>query len=219
MSVQVIQTPKVTCPECGGRKGYAARRCMSCAIRSYRAPSEALDQVEVFWSKVDRSGGPDACWPWMGARDQDGYGLFRPPKATRRPTRRAHRFALELKLGRPLAPAMQARHAVCDNQPCCNPAHLLAGTGLDNSRDMVAHGRSLVGDRNPNVANVEGRPRGSRNGNAKLTEASVAAIKARLLAGEPSKRVAADFGVTNGCIWFIAKGRNWAHVQPAGLAA
>src|ERR1035437_6125251 len=124
MNVPMVQTPKVTCPDCGGRKGYTARRCLACAIKTYRAPSEALDPVEVFWSKVDRLGGPDACWPWMGARDQDGYGLFRPPKATRRPTQRAHRFALELKLGRPLAPGMQARHAVCDNPPCCNPAHL-----------------------------------------------------------------------------------------------
>ena len=214
----MVQTPKVTCPECGGRKGYGARRCMPCAIRSYRAPSEARDPVEVFWSKVDRSSGTDACWPWTGAHDPDGYGLFRAPKATRRPTRRAHREAYELAHGT-IPPGLHIRHVVCDNPPCCNPAHLLAGTGLDNSRDMVAHGRSLAGDRNPNVANVEGRPRGSRNGNAKLTEAGVAVIKARLLAGEPRARIAVDFGVTDGCIWFIQKGRNWAHVQPAGKAA
>ena len=84
---------------------------------------------------------------------------------------------------------------------------------------MVARGRSLTGDRNPNVVHVESRPRGSRNGWSKLTEAGVAIIKARLLAGESTQRVAADFGVTNGCIWFIQKGRNWTHVQPAGQAA
>src|SRR5262245_35045500 len=28
---------------------------------------------EKFWSLVDKSGGPDACWPWMGSKDK-GYG-------------------------------------------------------------------------------------------------------------------------------------------------
>ncbi len=216
MSGPISQTPKVTCPECGGRKGYGARRCMTCAIRSYRAPSEARDPVAVFWSRVDRSGEPGACWPWIGPRDRDGYGLFRAPKATGRPTRRAHREAYELARG-PIPDGHVIRHA-CDNPPCCNPAHLRTGTGLDNARDMVDRGRSLAGDRNPNVANVGGRPRGSRNGNSKLTEEGVAAIKGRLAAGEPHARIATDFGVTPGAIWFIAKGRNWTHVQPGGAA-
>jgi hypothetical protein len=61
-----------------------------------------------------------------------------------------------------------------------------------------------------------GGPRGSRNGHAKLTEEGVAAGEGRLLNGEPSGPLAAEFGVTNGCIWFIAKGINWTHVQPGG---
>src|SRR5438874_974236 len=27
-----------------------------------------------FWSKVDKSGGPDACWPWTGCINAWGYG-------------------------------------------------------------------------------------------------------------------------------------------------
>src|SRR5689334_7900007 len=54
---------------------------------------DSLSQDE-FWSRVDRSGGPTACWPWMGPRTKDGYGRFR--------GRYAHRIALEAALGRRL---------------------------------------------------------------------------------------------------------------------
>jgi hypothetical protein len=95
----------------------------------------------------------------------------------------------------------------------------MPGTGAENMRQMVERGRSLKGDRNPNVLHPETRPRGSRNGWSKLTEEAVAQIKRRLLDGEPTQALAADFGVTNGAIWFIAKGRNWTHVQPAKAGA
>jgi hypothetical protein len=29
-----------------------------------------------FWAKVDKSGGDDACWPWMGST-RSGYGKFK----------------------------------------------------------------------------------------------------------------------------------------------
>jgi hypothetical protein len=35
----------------------------------------SAETVERFWSRVDRSGGPDACWPWVGnSRYTSGYG-------------------------------------------------------------------------------------------------------------------------------------------------
>ena len=43
-----------------------------------------------FWAKVDRSGGPDACWPWLG-RLYGGYGSFGGVGA--------HRVAYELLRG------------------------------------------------------------------------------------------------------------------------
>jgi hypothetical protein len=53
---------------------------------------------ERFWSKVDKSGGPAACWPWTAARSRGNYGDYGAFAVDRR-TRRAHRVAYELTHG------------------------------------------------------------------------------------------------------------------------
>lgn len=95
-----------------------------------------LSPDERFDAKVDASGGPDTCWPWMGSTNADGYGTFNVGGRVMG----SHRYALERALGRPLAPGMVTRHA-CDNPPCCNPDHLSEGTVAQNSADMVERGR------------------------------------------------------------------------------
>lgn len=98
--------------------------------------------VECFWRKVDRSGGPDACWPWTGTLvSGKGYGGSH---QTDGGPRYAHRRALELTIGRPLTRSEFACHH-CDNPPCCNPAHLFLGSALDNARDRDAKGRGIRG--------------------------------------------------------------------------
>jgi hypothetical protein len=91
--------------------------------------------TDRFWSKVDRSGGPDACWPWMAYRNRDGYGSFRVDDHTES----AHRVAWVEENG-PVPEGMDVLHH-CDNPPCCNPRHLFLGTAADNARDSVAKGR------------------------------------------------------------------------------
>ena len=100
--------------------------------RLYRATPE-----QRFWQYVDKSAGPDACWPWTASRNRKGYGQLWTPDAGMVP---AHRFSLQLKLSRPVGAEMFACH-MCDNPPCVNPAHLYEGTCLDNARDMVDRGR------------------------------------------------------------------------------
>lgn len=65
------------------------------------------------------------CWPWMGARNAEGYGVIRADKQPdgRQPLILAHRAALALALGRPILRGMDAAHA-CDVTYCVRPSHL-----------------------------------------------------------------------------------------------
>lgn len=93
-----------------------------------------MTDLDRFWTLVDQTGGPDACWPWIGsARNEKGYGGFR---AGGRWVV-AHRWLLGALRGRPLQwPAEVACHH-CDNPPCCNPAHLYVGTHSQNTVDAI----------------------------------------------------------------------------------
>lgn len=88
---------------------------------------------ETFWRRVRQDA--DRCWEFMGALTAAGYGLV----GYQGRLVYAHRLAYELAVG-PIPDGLRILHT-CDNPPCCNPAHLRAGTAADNSRDMVAKGR------------------------------------------------------------------------------
>lgn len=98
---------------------------------------------ERFWSHVDRSGGPDACWPWVvGAAFKRGYGMFR--IGWKKPLIQASRFAYQLTHGGELVTEQFVMHS-CDNPPCCNPAHLSLGNAAENNADMWRKGRGSMG--------------------------------------------------------------------------
>src|SRR5688500_7656308 len=94
--------------------------------------------IQRFWAKVDRSGGPDACWPWIGARNDSGYGSLKVPTPTVRKAERAHRLAL-IFTGHDLPDDALACHR-CNNRICCNPAHLYVGDHRQNHRDAIDNG-------------------------------------------------------------------------------
>jgi len=54
---------------------------------------------------------------------------------------------------------------------------------------------------------------GENHNMAKLTEAQVLEIKAKLAAGEKQKSIAAEYHVSNATICLIANGKNWVHVN------
>ena len=146
-----------------------------------------------FWSKVDRSGGPNACWPWTALRKDTGYGRFRIDGRMYR----AHRLAFQLAHGE--IPAGYSVCHRCDNPPCCNPAHLFAAPQALNMRDSARKGRS----RNCPL-------KGAANPQAKLCEAQVTEIRARYQKGiYGCKRLAREFGVSYQQIHNIVTNRSW----------
>jgi hypothetical protein len=162
-------------------------------------PYDLEAELARFWALVDRSG---ECWLWLGSQvkaprsKSAGYGLF--VRGGRRGHVLAHKYALELKLGRSLGLGMKALHT-CDNPPCARPDHLFEGTQADNIADMVAKGRA------------RGAP-GESNASAKLTEADVVVIRA-LRDRETAVSIARRYGVSAGAVGHVLRGRNWQHVS------
>ena len=76
------------------------------------------------------------CWIWTGVwLHSGGYGeIWVGGKK-----KRAHRVSFETFV-RPLIDGEDVCHR-CDTPACINPAHLFAGSHLDNMRDMFAKGR------------------------------------------------------------------------------
>lgn len=69
----------------------------------------------------------NGCWEWTGARDDDGYGYFRPPDGK---IYRAHRVSYEICFG-PIPDGLCTDH-LCRNRSCVNPMHLEPVTWREN---------------------------------------------------------------------------------------
>jgi endogenous inhibitor of DNA gyrase (YacG/DUF329 family) len=197
------RVPRV-CEQCGnaftvepnqarqGRGRFCSKRCRDIA--------QTPPLAGRFWAKVDRSGGPDACWPWTAARFHFGHGAF----WLAGHQIHAHRIAWELTHG-PI-PEGDPDNPPCvlhdcpdgDNPACCNPAHLWLGTKGQNTKDMVAKGRHA---------------RGEQHAHSRFTAAQVRSIRTRYAAGSVSQRaLAREYRVSRPTIRSIVRRKSWRHV-------
>lgn len=151
-----------------------------------------------FWAKMDRSGGPDACWNWL-AFTNHGYGVFKVMLDGAWRGVAAHRFAYEVAFGAiPLG--SRHEHCVChrcDNRACVNPKHLFLGSQVENIQDRNAKARTARGMAMPH---------------RKLTPDLVKAIRGLHDGGVSHRRIAAQVGVGKSTVGDVLDGKKWAWV-------
>ena len=151
-------------------------------------PNHIISDASRFWGHVNIQAHND-CWEWLAGKLK-GYGVFSVGgKAVR-----AHRMALTLHLGYPLGTQV-VRHT-CDNRPCCNPAHLTAGTQKENIVDMMVKGRKAPTN-------------GTLNAMHTLTWDGVREIRNLVSKGSPYKPLQDRYGVGKSCISGIVNNNTW----------
>ena len=91
------------------------------------------------------------CREWQGVRSNVGYGFIgwsTPGRRSREPgyygQMTVHRVALMLKLGRDIAPGMNANHT-CHNKLCTEDSHLVEGTQRQKMKEMMRDGITMFG--------------------------------------------------------------------------
>lgn len=136
----------------------------------------------------------DECLIWPFSRTESGYGRVwigdQLCVASRVVCERAH--------GPPPSPKHEAAHS-CGNGHlgCINPHHLRWALPVENAVDKRMHGTD---------------PRGTRNGQAKLTEDGAKRILA-LKGAAPQEELARQFGVSRQTISAIHRRENWAWLE------
>lgn len=108
--------------------------------------NELLDK---FLRLVDRTGGMDNHWPWMGARQKTGaesrsYGDFWPDRQDKKTRCKAHHMMWKSIGGPPIPIGIEILHT-CDRGWCVNPTHLRMGTHYANVIDGVFKKRHGIG--------------------------------------------------------------------------
>lgn len=146
-----------------------------------------------FWRRVDRTGGPAACWSWHGSKLPSGRGQVHLRwEGTKSIRRNAPVIAWELTHG-PIPDGLNACHDCPsgDDPNCCNPSHLFLGTTAENVHDSIRKGRK----------NCFGRQ--------KLNAEQVLEIRARWAAGELQRVIAAEYGIARHTVSGIVHRKSW----------
>lgn len=133
----------------------------------------------------------DDCQIWPYAKYSAGHGVLHAD---------GEHLVTRISLLRTVGPPPDGRPfacRACRNPSCFNPRHLYWGSPRRNMLDKNRDGTMA---------------RGSRHGNAKLTEASVRDIREARAAGVALADLAKKYGVRTKTIDMAATGQTWSHV-------
>ena len=156
------------------------------------------------------------CWLWDRCVNNCGYGQL----SIGGRKRYAHRASYEAFIGT-IGDGLDVCHR-CDTPSCVNPAHLFAGTRVDNMRDCAAKGRNNSqthpellprGGASFSRRHPERLSRGDRHYCSKLSSESVREIRRRASAGESYASLAREFGVTRDTLRDAAIGATWKRLS------
>ena len=137
----------------------------------------------------------DECILWPTTRNWNGYGSIR----YRGKIFLAHRIIWEKANGQKIPAGALIMHT-CDTPRCVNPRHLRVGSHKENVRDCNEKGRRNT-------------PRGTKCGQAKLTDQQVTVLRESYRTSpQTHERLAQMFGVTRKAISEALHGHTWAHV-------
>lgn len=179
---------KCTVVDCG-RPGHSRGFCKMHAkrIKNNGSADErqrpAAGEVSA-WIKAHLEFDGDECLIWPFSRDQYGYGK------SRRMCEEAH--------GKAPSPDHHAAHSCGQgHNGCVHPKHLRWATRKENQQEMVAHGNSRRGEKNPNTS---------------LREGDVREIR-RLCLEMPQTRVAKRVGISASTVSRIARRETWGWLE------
>lgn len=140
------------------------------------------------WWKLDAATG---CHVWQGrlkGKEIPKGGGY-PVLKYNNKTIGGHRFAYERTYG-PIPKGLHIMH-LCNNTKCVNPAHLKAGTNLENQQHAAACGRRAK----------------------KLNEEAVRDIRRNCKEPGDQAKMARKYGITPGEVTCIRQGKRWKHVD------
>ena len=159
------------------------------------------DDLVKRYDKLTDASDCDGCWHWLRSKlKKDGRGIiWIDGKNVTAP-----RLAWFVANGVWPDDGMFVCHS-CDNPNCVNPKHLWLGTNADNLKDAAKKGRIFTQRQSDHI-------KGSKHGNAKMTEDLVIKMREQHAGGQSIRSIARDSGMSFWPVWNAIKGNGWQHV-------
>lgn len=169
------------------------------AKRMASGAGRARNTADTLWAKVDRKA-PNECWPWLGFRNEQGYGRTwiddRGYYAHRVIYDLANPGQIEREAPKSTAEKGWLMHS-CDNPSCCNPSHLSVGTHADNMRDKAEKKRC------PDY-------RGQKSPRASITDELAVEIRRLHGYGISAREMSRLFGISRNVVQGVVSGRHYS---------